>query len=135
MVLPRRNPRLPPPPEDGTKNYGHMLLELGLLYKAWLDLVKLLDRSRGIRLLKLTLVIFKAGKHSSKYGYEIINLLLYQLSVLSVNEAHKQFYAMFVNTQGKIDSHVACDDRMEWVVGAVKRHIRHMLQILPTAQG
>ncbi|XP_070551705.1 uncharacterized protein [Ptychodera flava] len=39
------------PPDDYILNYGHKVLELGLLYKALLDLCKLPDRDRGLRLL------------------------------------------------------------------------------------
>lgn len=124
IKVPRR-PQ-PAPQEDGKKNYANMVLEFGMLFKCWLELIKMPDRNRGIRLLKMSMIIFKAGKNLSKYAYEIVRLLVQQLFVLSEKEAHEQFYGMFVNTQGRVDSHVACDDRMEWAVHAVKKHIKHM---------
>ena len=101
-------------------------MELGLLFKNLLDSIKLPDRDRSIRLLKMAMVILKRHNNLSKYAYEIMRLLVHQQSSLSVCDAHQEFYGMFVDTSGKIDSHIAVDDRMEWCVGVVKKHIKHM---------
>lgn len=114
------------PAEDHVKNYGHRVLEFGLLFKDWLDLIKLPDCDRGIALLKLTMPILKASNNLSKYSYEIMRLLVHQLCSLSERMAHEEFYGMFVNTRRQVDSHVAVDDRMEWHVAKVKKHVKHM---------
>ena len=123
LQLMRRNP---PQVGDHVKNYGHRVLEIGLLYKNWLDFIKLPDRDRGLRLLKLMMPVFKANNNLSKYSYEIMRLLVHQLCVLSEREAHKEFYGMFVNTKGRLDSNIAVDDRMECHVAKVKKHVKHM---------
>ncbi|CAG2220286.1 unnamed protein product [Mytilus edulis] len=114
------------PQEDKVKNYGHLCLELGLQFKAILDLCKLPDRERGLRLLKVCMIHFKANNNLSKYAYEILRLLVHQLCILSEQEAHEEFYGLFVNTKGKIDSHIPCDLQMEYIVKSVKRNIKHM---------
>ncbi len=103
-----------------------MVLELGLLYKDLLDFVRLPDRNRGIRLLKLSMLVFKGHNNHSKYALEILRLLVHQLCSLSNKEAHEEFYGLFVNTLGKVDSHVAADERMEWLVHVLKKHMNHM---------
>ncbi|XP_071153480.1 uncharacterized protein [Mytilus edulis] len=114
------------PQEDKVKNYGHLCLELGLQFKAILDLCKLPDRERGLRLLKVCMIHFKANNNLSKYAYAILRLLVHQLCILSEQEAHEEFYGLFVNTKGKIDSHIPCDLQMEYIVKSVKRNIKHM---------
>ena len=101
-------------------------MELGLLMKNWFDVIKLPDRDRAIRLFKLTMPIFKAENNLSKYAYEIMRLLVHQHSILSVKQAHMEFYGMFVNTAGKLDSNIPTDERMEWHVAKVKKHVKHM---------
>ena len=46
--------------------------------------------------------------------------------MLSPKEAHEIFYRMHVNTRGRVDSHIAVDMQMEFVVRSIKRHIKHM---------
>ena len=87
-----------------------MVMELGLLFKNLVVMIKLPDRDRAIRLLKLDMVILKRHNNLSKYAYEILRLLIHQQCRLSVSEAHQEFYGMFVNTAGRIDSHIAVDD-------------------------
>ena len=112
--------------KDGVKNYGHLVLEIGLLYKSLLDMCKLPDRQRGIRLLKLSMVVFKQNSNMSKYSYEVMRLLVHQQSLLSEKSAYEEFYGLFVNTNGKIDGHIGTDERMEWLVNLIKMHIKHM---------
>ncbi|CAG2238830.1 unnamed protein product [Mytilus edulis] len=68
----------------------------------------------------------KVNKNLSKYTYEILRLLVHQLCILSEQEAHEEFYGLFVNTKGKIDRHIPCDLQMEYIVKSVKRNIKHM---------
>jgi hypothetical protein len=112
--------------QDYKLNYARLVVELGLLYQNLIDMIKLPDRDRAIRLLKLTMVMLKQHNNQSKYAYEIMRLLVHQLCCLSEREAHEEFYGMFVNTAGKVDGHVAVDDRMEWCVNTVKKNIKHM---------
>lgn len=112
--------------EDFLENYGHKVLELGLLYKDLLDMIKLPNRDRAISILKFSMLVFKSNSNWSKYALEILRLLVHQQCTLSVKEANEEFYGLFVNTKGKVDSHVPVDERMEWVVGLVKSHIKHM---------
>ena len=114
------------PKEDGVKNYGHLVLELGLLFKSLEDLCKNPFRQRGLRLLKLAMVHFKANNWLSKYAYEIMRFLVHQQSILSEKEAYEEFYGLFVNTKGGLDRHIPCDLQMEFLVKQIKRNIKHM---------
>ncbi|XP_070532786.1 uncharacterized protein [Ptychodera flava] len=113
-------------PTDYVKNYGHTVLELGLLFKSMCDMCKLPDRDRGIRILKMAMVIFKSSNNLSKYALEIIRLLVHQLCILSEREALEEFYGLFVNTKGKIDSFIPADRQMEYIIKLVKSNIKHM---------
>ena len=113
-------------PEDGVKNYGHMVLELGLLFKNLLDMIKYPDRDRALRLFKLSMTVFKVQNNLSKYALELLRLLVHQQCILSLQGAHEEFYGLFVNTSGKLDGHIPADERMEWMVNVVKKHIKHM---------
>lgn len=115
-----------PQEQDHIQNYGHMVLELGLLYKDLLDMVKLPNRDRSIVILKFCMLVFKANSNLSKYALEILRLLVHQQSSLSLKAACEEFYGLFVNTKGKLDSHIPVDEQMEWIVGQVKAHIKHM---------
>ena len=57
------------PKENGVKNHGHRILERGLLFKSWNVFCKNPFRKRGLRLLKLAIVRFKANHWLSKYAY------------------------------------------------------------------
>ncbi len=114
------------PTADHIYKYGQMVLSLGLLYKDWLDVCKIPDRDRGLRLLKVTAAVFKANNWQSKYAYECVRLLVHQISTLSLQEAHAEFYGLFVNTRGKINTHIPVDERMEWEVKEIKKHVKHM---------
>lgn len=114
------------PKEDGVKNYGHLVLELGLLFKSLDDLCKSPFRQRGLRLLKLAMVHLKANNWNSKYAYEIMRFLVHQQSILSETEAHEEFYGLFMNTKGGLDTHIPCDLRMEFLVKRIKRNIKNM---------
>lgn len=100
--------------DDYVKNYGHRVLELGLLFKDLLDMIKYPDRDRGLRLLKVAMLFFRSSSRLSKYAYEIVRLLVHQQCALSVQASHEEFYGLFVNTAGKINSHIPADERMEW---------------------
>ena len=111
---------------DQVRNYAHKVLELGMLFKSLTDMISVPDRDRSLRLLKYAMLIFRENSHLSKYAYEIMRLLVHQFCRLSEKAAHEEFYGLFCNTTGRVDGHVACDDRMEWAVHEVKRHVRHM---------
>ena len=115
-----------PAKPDLIKKYSHLVLELGLQFKSLLSLCKSPNRNRGLALLKTTMVHFKSNNHLSKYASEIMRLLVHQYCVLSEKEASEEFYGMFVNTQGKLDSHIPCDLKMEYIVKEVKTNIKHM---------
>ena len=111
---------------DQLKNYGHVTLELGLLFKALQDMIHLPDRDRGLRLLKLAMIVFKADNNLSKYALEILRLLIHQICTLSEKAANEEFYGLFVNTKGHVDSNIPVDLCMEHQVRTIKRHLRHM---------
>lgn len=115
-----------PKEEDKVNDYGCILLELGLMFKNMLNLTKMPDRQRGIRLLKLLVIYFKSNNNLSKYAYECIRLLVHQLCSLSDKKRHEEFYGLFVNTTGQFDGHIPADLRMEYMVKEVKKHIKHM---------
>jgi hypothetical protein len=121
---------LPPlkkqPVSDYVFNYSVNIIELGFLLKSLLHLIENPDRDRGLRILKLSMLFFKAHKTHSKYSNEIMRFLMHQLSTLSTKKAYEEFYGLFVNTVGKIDTHIPCDLCMEHVVKEVKWNIKHM---------
>ena len=84
-----RHPRKQNPQKhsDQVKNYGHLVLELGLLFKVLNDMIHLPDCDRGLRLLKLAMVVFKADNNLSKYALEILRLLVHQSCSLSEKTA------------------------------------------------
>ena len=102
------------------------ILELGLAFKNFLGAIKVPNRGRMLRTLKVMMVLFKAHHWLSKYADEILRFLIYQLGILSEHEAHIMFYSMFVNTKGQIDSNIPCDLQMEYIVRVCKKHIKHM---------
>jgi hypothetical protein len=114
------------PAPDRVQNYGHTVLELGLMYKSLNDLCKIPDRDCGLRLLKVAMMHFKANNHMSKYAYECMRFLVHQTCVLSERAANEAFYGLFVNTRGQVDSHIPCDLQMEYIVQMVKKNIKHM---------
>ncbi|CAC5384468.1 unnamed protein product [Mytilus coruscus] len=101
---------------DGILNYATLVLNLGLLYKELLSVCKLPDRKRLIRLMKQCLIVFKAKSNLSKYALEVLRFLVQQTVLLSEKSATMTVYSMFVNTQGKIDSHIPADFQMEYIV-------------------
>ena len=123
---PAASPSTKPEPPDRIKNYSHMVLELGMVYKELLEVCKIPDRGRIIRLMKQCLVIFKAKSNNSKYAVEVHRFLVQQLCLLSEKEAHETVYSMFVNTKGNVDSHIPADLQMEYLVKIIKKHIKHM---------
>ena len=121
-------PTISPPVKkaDCIKNYGNLILELGLLLKDLLDLSQMPERQRGLSLLKMAMLFFKSHKNLSKYAYEILRLLVHQICTLSEQEACEEYYGMFVNTNGKYNGHIPADKRMEYLVKQIKEHIKHM---------
>lgn len=111
---------------DKVNSYSCQLLEMGLLFKDLIDHIKMPERTRGLRILKLMMVHFKSSNNMSKYAYEIMRLLVHQLCTLSDQKAHEEFYNLFVNTNGKFDGHIPADLRMEYLVKEVKKHLKQM---------
>jgi len=106
--------------------YAMLVLEMGLLFENMLQAIKVPNRPRMLRTLKLVMCILKAKSNNSKYADEILRFLVQQLYTLSERDAHEVFYGMFVNTRGNIDTHIAADLQMEHIVNIFKRHIKHM---------
>ncbi len=117
-----------PPEKDYVQNYALQVVEFELVRQELMDSCKLPDRHRTIRLIKLLMMFFKADKPGvSKYGVECLIFLLQQQYLLSERDANDAFYAMFVNTKGKVDTFVPADMWMEWTVRVIKKHINHLM--------
>lgn len=111
---------------DSAQAYGQLTLELGLLFKNFTECIKVPNRERMIRTLKLMMIVLKSDNNLSKYSDEILRFLVHQLCLLSEKEAHCMFYCMFVNTKGRLDSHIPVDLQMEFIVRVCKKNIKHM---------
>ncbi|XP_046546331.1 uncharacterized protein LOC124256370 [Haliotis rubra] len=110
--------------KDGCTIYAHNFLELGLLFKELSDAIHCPDRIRMISILKLAMLVCKGSSTKSKYALEILRFLCHQLATLSEKVANESFYGCFVNTGGKVDTHIAADMAMEHLVRNVKSHIQ-----------
>ncbi len=119
-------PRKESDAKDCLKAYGHLTLELGILFKNFLESINTPNRARMIRTLKVMMVILKSDNNLSKYADEILRFLLHQVCLLPEKQAHCMFYAMFVNTKGRVDSHIPVDLQMEFLVKNYKKTIKHM---------
>ena len=111
---------------DYVKNYAHLTLELGMIFKYFTEMMKAPDRDRLLGLFKVMLVVMKANNNKAKYPLEILRMLVQQYSLLPLQEACNVLQACFVNTKGKPDSHIPADQQMEWIVRNSKKHIKHM---------
>lgn len=60
--------------EDHVKNYAHMVVDLGLIYKELLHISKQPDRKMILSLMKRCMGVFKASSNNSKYAYEVTSL-------------------------------------------------------------
>jgi len=112
---------------DKITAYSRMVLELGLLFQNFVECVKVPNRERMLRTLKLMMILLKADNNLSKYADEILRFLLQQLFILSEHDAKLVFHSMFVNTRGRIDTHIPADLQMEFIVRTYKKYIKHML--------
>ena len=110
--------------DDKVYNYSINVVQLGLLLDSLLDMVKVPDRNRGLRLLKLTMAFCRAHNSRSKYAAEILRLLVHQYYTLSTKRCNEEFYGLFVKSES--DSHIPCDLNMEYIVKEVKWNIKHM---------
>ena len=111
---------------DNVKNYGHLTLELCIIFMYFLEMMKTPDRSRIMGLFKFMLLVMKANNRKAKYPLELLRLLVQQYSLLPLDEAFAVLHACFVNTKGRPDSFVPADQQMEWIVRQNKKHIKHM---------
>lgn len=75
-------------------------------------------------MIKYMMVVLRGKNLQAKYNLELLRFLIHQLCTLSEREANETLYSLFVNTQGKIDSHVPADLVMEHHVKTVKDTIR-----------
>jgi hypothetical protein len=110
---------------DRVKHYGHLVLELGLLFMQFVDVCKTPDRNRLLITLKYMMVVFKTANNHSKYALEIFRFLAHQQSTLSLRRAHEVLHGLFVNTQGKIDSNIPADLQMEHIVKRIKKLLKN----------
>lgn len=106
---------------DRVKHYGHTVLQLGLLYLEFLDIIKVPDRDRLMTTFKYMMQVFKAHNSRSKYALEMLRFLCHQQSSYSLQTAHKAVYGLFVNTAGKVDSHIPADLEMEHLIRRIKK--------------
>jgi hypothetical protein len=111
---------------DKVQEYFQLTLELGLLFKNFLGAIKIPNRLRMLRTVKLMMITLKADNNLSKYADEILRFLVQQTFALSEAQAHEVFYGMVVNTKGLTDSHIPVDLQMEFIVRAMKKHIKHL---------
>ncbi|XP_045208850.2 uncharacterized protein LOC123560755 [Mercenaria mercenaria] len=114
------------PQPDKVKDYMHLSMEILMIFKYMQELLKMPDRDRFLALLKMILIILKGHSNKAKYPREILRMLIQQYSVMGLREACMVFQACFVNTKGKVDSHVPADLVQEWNVKESKLHIKHM---------
>ena len=115
-----------PPAPDKVKAYGHLVLELGTQFHYLLELMKAPSRERLLPIFKMLLTTMKANNTQAKYPLEILRLLIQQYSLFPLDEACQLLNQCFVNTHGKPNSFVPCDQVMEWNVRDCKRHVKHM---------
>ena len=126
VSLPFGEPKSLVGPDDHVRNYALQTLELGLLFLQLKDCIKMPDRERFLSVAKYLMVVYKANSLHSKYALECLRFLVHQFATLSEKKAHESFYGLFVNTHGKIDSHVPADLRMEFLVRQCKGLLRSM---------
>ena len=105
---------------DRIKHYGHVVLQLSLIYMNFLDICKIPDRSRMICTFKYMMMIFKASNNRSKYALEILRFLCHQQSSYSLKVAHGSLYGLFVNTEGKLNTHIPADLQMDHLIRKLK---------------
>ena len=111
---------------DKVKDYAHNALESGLTFMLFLELVKTPERESLLSLFKMMMLLLRGRNINAKYPLEILRLLIQQYSLLPLQEACQTFHMCFVNTKGKVDSHVPADLQNEWIVKEQKKHLKHM---------
>jgi hypothetical protein len=111
---------------DHMYQYGQIVLELGLLFMQLNDVIKVPDRDRLIRTFSYLMIVFKGHNTRSKYALEILRFLCQQKSLLSQKAAFESCFGLFVNTKGKINSHIPADQQMEHLVRLTKGHLKAM---------
>ena len=111
---------------DKVKDYGHLVLECGITFTYFLELVKNPNRQKMLALLKMMMLQLKGRNTKAKYPREILRMLVQQYSVIGLQDACQIFHACFVNKEGKEEGHVPADLVQEWQVRESKAHIKHM---------
>lgn len=103
-----------------------MILESGLTFLYGLRLNKSPNRKLYIPHMKMVMLQMYGWNSQGHYPRECLFWLLQQLFILSDREAHRAFHGSFVNTKGKIDTHVPADLAMEWQVRDGKQFAKHL---------
>ena len=98
------------------------MIEIGTLFKALIYLCKTPDRQAMLGVLKLLLPLLHVQSRALKHGLEIVRFLVHQYAA-SPREAYKTFYRLFINTNGKYDSHIPVDMGMEHIVKRQKTYV------------
>ncbi|XP_071127588.1 uncharacterized protein [Mytilus edulis] len=111
---------------DKVKYYAHYSLEVGLIFRYFLNLCKEPVREQFLPLLKMMMVQLRGHSICAKYHKEILRMLIQQYSVMGLQEACQVFCASFVNLHGRKDGNVPADLVQEWNVKESKKHIKHM---------
>lgn len=93
---------------DKIKDSSHHVLETGMIFYYFIELVKSSDRNRLLGLAKMMMLQLKSRNLKAKYPLELLRLLGQQYSLLPIQEACQVLQACFVNTKGRADSRLIC---------------------------
>ncbi|KAL3889781.1 hypothetical protein ACJMK2_002109 [Sinanodonta woodiana] len=113
-----------PKDTDHVQHYGHTVLQVGLLYMEFWDVIYRPDRDRLLDCLKYMMLMFKSHNSRSKYAFEILRLVCHQQASYSLRSAYQSIYGLFVKIRGKKDSHIPADLAMEHLVKRTKKMLK-----------
>ncbi|XP_053382760.1 uncharacterized protein LOC128549647 [Mercenaria mercenaria] len=108
---------------DPVYSYGNIVLELGLIFMNFCNIVKNPNRDWLLNVMKYLMMMLKGHNNRSKYALELLRLLCHQFALLSERTAHETLYGLFVNTRKSI---IPADLQMEYLVRLTKGHLRSM---------
>ena len=111
---------------DKQLDYFHNALETSTVFSLFYHFMKVPQRDKILPIFKMMMFILKGVSTHAKYPLEIMRMMVQQKSLLPIRDAYQVLYNCFVNTKGKVDSHVPADQQMEWLVKLMKKHIKHM---------
>ncbi len=126
VAVPTRTETLEEAKPDQKNNYFHNGLEVCTVFTLFYRLTKVPQRDKLLPIFKMMMLILKGGNNLAKYPLEILRMLVQQYSLLPIRDAYQALHNCFVNTKGKVDTHVPADQQMEWIVKLMKKHIKHM---------